>query len=265
MLRRTRNGWLVLAGCVVLVMAPEPLPDTPAVRLWQTGQDAMLQGQPDKALDHFRQSLDADPTLARNWLSMAAAYLEKADDRQAALCLSRYLVLQPDHYIVRTHYCELLCRLKQPAEARRQLERFVADIQDHDALAGQHLASAHGRLMEMAAAANDDYGEHLHRGIGLYCLACRNELFAAPDGPISREGLLCRAAGELALATQERPDLARPCWYLHCVWAALAQHHPATRWLRATESNASSGDLTATERRRLELACSRWQTEALRR
>jgi hypothetical protein len=235
------------------------------MRLWQAGQEALLQGQAERALDQFRQSLDADPTLARNWLSMAAAYLEKADDLQAAGCLERYLALQPEHYIVRTHYCELLCRLKQPDRARRQLERFVADIQDHDALADQHLASAHGRLMEMAAAQNDAYGEHLHRGIGLYCLACRNDLFEAPDGTVSREGLLCRAAGELSLAAEERPGQARPCWYLHCVWAALAQHQPATRWLRATEVNATTGDLTASERRRLELARSRWQAEGLHR
>ena len=52
-----------------------------------------------------------------------------------------------------------------------QFERFVADIQDNQDLAGQHLVHCHSRLMEIARAAEDAYSEHLNRGIGLYLVA----------------------------------------------------------------------------------------------
>jgi tetratricopeptide (TPR) repeat protein len=260
---RSRSAKGLLACWVALLLAPEP--PSPARKLWQQGQDAMLQGEADRALSLYGESLRLDPNLAQNWLSMAAAYLEKGDDRLAAACLDRYLTAQPDHYVVRTHYAELLCRLKQPERAKQQLERFIADIQDRDDLAARHLASAHGRLMDLAVEEHDLYAEHLHRGIGLYCLACRRDLPTGPDAPSSREALLCRAAAELAEARQERPDLARPCWYLHCVWSALAQRQPSVRWLLAAEGNVQAGDLTVSERRRLEAAHFAWQTERRRR
>ena len=67
---------------------------------------------------------------------------------------------------------------------------------------------------------------------------------------MSAESLLCKAAGELILARRERPDEARPCWYLFEVWSQLAQRQPAARWLRAAEDAAPFSYLTPAERAR---------------
>src|SRR5438067_711414 len=81
---------------------------------------------------------------------------------------------------------------------------FVPEAQDDDALAHQHLVHCHSRLMEIAEGAEDDYGEHLHRGIGLYLLACQSEDLEA-DGRLSVEGTLFKAVAELTLARLPHP------------------------------------------------------------
>jgi hypothetical protein len=120
--------------------------------------------------------------------------------------------------------------------------------------------------MEIAELAEDDYGAHLHHGIALYLLACQRAPLPEDDDPnLSPESLLCKAAGELMQARMERPDEARPCWYLFEVWSRLAQNQPASRWLRAAEAAAPFSSLTPAERRDLHLACngrageSRWK------
>jgi hypothetical protein len=212
-------------------------------------------GRTGEAVAAFRASLRLDPAEARNHLSLAAAYL--AEDRAglAAAQLREYLEAEPRHLVVRAHYAELLLKLDRPAEARAQFERFAADAQDDPALADEHLVHCHSRLMEVAESEGDDYAEHLHRGIGLYLLARQRAALAGPGGELPAEGLLCKAAGELAQARQCRPGEARPCWYLHEVWSCLAQPQPAARWLRAAEAAAPFTYLTAAERRGLQVAC----------
>jgi hypothetical protein len=194
------------------------------------------------------------PRLGPNHLSLAAAFIAQGHDEQAAPHLARYVEAQPDHLVIRAHYAELLLRLGRPAAARAEFERFIADVQDHDDLARPHLVHCHSRLMEIAEAEHDDYAEHLHRGIGLYLLARERELLPEPDGDLSAEGLLFRAAGELTLARLRRGDEARACWYLHAVWGRLAQRQPALRWLRTAEEAAALGGLTPAEQRDLQLA-----------
>jgi tetratricopeptide (TPR) repeat protein len=235
--------------------------ETPALRLWEQGQEAMLRGDTDEAIGLYHQSLKLAPDLARNYLSLAAAHIEKSDDAGAAPHLAHYLRLQPGHLVVRAHYAELLYRLGQTEEARTQLERFIVAVQDHDVLARQHLVHCHSRLMEIAEGASDEYGEHLNRGIGLYLLACERSRPTAPESRLAIEALLCQAAGELTLARLQRPEEARPHWYLYLVWARLAQRQPAARCLRAAEEAASFTSLTPSEQRGLELAWSRCQAE----
>jgi tetratricopeptide (TPR) repeat protein len=214
----------------------------------------MLRADTDAAIAAYRESLRLDPELSRNYLSLAAAFLEKGQDTTAAEHMGNYLRLQPDHVVVRVHYADLLLRLGRPSEAREQFERFVADAQVRPALAEEHLVHCHSRLMEIAEGLEDEYSEHLHRGIGLYLLAKqRAELPDAP-GELSAEGMLCKAAGELTLASRGRPDEARPCWYLSAVWTELAQRRPAARWLRAAEAAAPFSYLTPGERDALRLA-----------
>src|SRR5262249_56555631 len=100
----------------------------------------------------------------------------------------------------------------------------------------------------------DSYGEHLHRGIGLYYLAVQRAALPEPGDELPPQALLCKAAGELSLARLERPDEARPLWYLHEIWGRLAQRQPALRALRAAAAAAPFSDLTAAEQRSLQLA-----------
>jgi tetratricopeptide (TPR) repeat protein len=255
-----RHAWVSLSLlCFASVVAPasDPPVPTPATTLWQKGQEALRDDAPDKAIAWFEESLRLDPGLACNHLSLAASFVALGRDEQAADSLARYLAAQPDHHVVRAHYAELLLRLSRPAAARGQFERFIVDAQKDEKLARQHLIHCHSRLMEIAEAAEDAYAEHLHRGIGLYLLAVQRSQLPEIDGVLPTEGLLCRAAGELALAWKERPDEARPCWYLHVVWSQLAQAKPAARWLRAAEDSAPFGDLTPSEQASLQLACRR--------
>src|SRR5207244_1245123 len=143
------------------------------------------------------------------------------------------------HLAARLYYADMLLRHGQALAARVQYERFVAEVQDHDALADEHLVHCHSRLMEICEAASDEYGEHLNRGIGLFHLSCQRAASADLSGELPVEGLLCRAAGELMAARQAKPDEARPSWYLHEVWSRLGQKQPAARWLRVAEAQAA--------------------------
>jgi tetratricopeptide (TPR) repeat protein len=265
---RLRSAASVLCLCCLgadpIASVPAP-PSSAAQRLWEQGQKAILGGDTDGAIAAYRESLRLDPGMARNHLSLAAAFMEKGEEGPAADQMADYLRGQPDHFIVRLHYAELLLRLGRPREAQDQFERFIADAQTRPALAEEHLVHCHSKLMEIAQSKEDDYGEHLHRGIGLYLLAKQRAALPDPSGELSVEGLLCKAAGELALATRGRPDEARPCWYLSVVWRELAQRRPATRWLHAAEGAAPFTYLTPGEREGLRMACRQCEAEAPQR
>jgi predicted Zn-dependent protease len=235
------------------------------LRAWQEGQQAIVDGRTDEAIARFQESLRLDPKLARNHLSLAAAYLAQGRDKQAAPHLASYLAAQPDHLVVRAHYADLLMRLARPLDARDQFQRFIADAQDHDELARQHLVHCHSRLMEIAEAQEDAYNEHLHRGIGLYHLACRRAQLHEENSRLTVEGLLCKAASELTMARLERPQEARPHWYLYEVWTLLGQHQPAGRCLRTAAATAAMSYLTPFEQRELFLACHQSDREAQRK
>jgi tetratricopeptide (TPR) repeat protein len=240
--------------------AAEPAaPPSPAQALWQEGQKAMGEGRTDDAIAAYERSVKLDPGLARNYLSLAAAHLARGEDERAAPFLARYVADQPDHLVVRAHYAELLLRLRRTHAAREQFERFVADAQDDVALARQHLVHCHSRLMEIAEGEDDDYGEHLHRGIGLYLLASQGD--DLEGGGASVEGTLFKAIAELTLARLARPGEARPCWYLYAAWTCLAQQQPAGRWLRSAATAALLSDLTPSEQRQLQFACRRSRDE----
>lgn len=255
-MRASFSRSLVALTCLAAASAAEPL--APAVRLWQEGQDALLKDRPDEAIDRYTRSLALDPTLARNFLSLAAAHLHKGADAQAVPWLARYVAVEPGHAAARSHYAELLTRLDRLDAAEVQWHRFVGDVQRGDPKPVAHLLQAHTRLMEIAARRDDPHGEHLHRGVGLYYLAWmkaeRND--PADDSP---ESLLCQATVHLTRARQARPDSARACWYLHRVWAKLGQGAAAQKWLaEAAKAAALPGhDLTATEAHDLALARAR--------
>lgn len=238
-----------------LLHAEEPKLSSPGLPEWEKGQQALLDGKTEQAISAFEQSLRQDPDLVRNRLSLSAAYLAQGKEEQAAEQLRQYLNARPDHFVVRSEYAELLLRLDQLEDAREQFERFEAEIQDHEALARQHLVRCHSRLLDIATRLEDEYAIHLHRGIALYWLARQRAQLMDAGDELSSEGLLCQSASEFVLARRERPDEARPCWYLHEVWSQLAQCQPAARWLRAADEAAPFSYLTPAEQRNLHLAC----------
>lgn len=235
-----------------------------AMRLWQAGQEAMRQDRPAEAIDCYEQSLAADPGMVRNYLSLAAAYLEAGEEAKACPHLARYIAARPEHLSIRLHYADLLLRLHRPKEARPEFERYVADAQEQGEPASRNLLHCHSLLMEIAEDEEDEYNEHLHRGIGLLLLARQRATLPDEEGAFSTEGLLCKAAGELALARMQKPTQGRPCWYLSQVWFQLAQRQPALHWLHEADAGPSS-DLTTAEQRELHRACLLSETEGLRK
>jgi hypothetical protein len=155
---------------------------------------------------------------------------------------------------MRCRFADLLVEHKQYKEARQEMELFVRDAQEMGEVARKHLIHTHSRLMDLARLEEDEYAEHLHRGIGLWLLARQRADLPEPEGELSCESLLCKAAGELAVARRLRTSDARPCWYLYLVWTRLGQQHPARRWLNAALENAPFSPLTPCEMRGLQLA-----------
>src|SRR5437588_909218 len=118
-----RPRWLclcVLGLCCGPLSARPESPASPAVRAWEEGQEALRQGENDRAIAAYRRSLELDPALARNHLSLAAAHLGEGRDREAAEHLGAYVRAEPGHVTVRGHYAELLLRLDRPEAAREQ-------------------------------------------------------------------------------------------------------------------------------------------------
>jgi hypothetical protein len=194
---------------------------------------------------------DSAATLQR------AAALVRAGELETALpLLRRHVAEHPDHVLIRAHLAELHWKLNQREAAGLQFTRFCADAQAEEELLLPRLVHAHSRLMELAQAAGDAYGERLHRGIGLWYLARQTAAVDADGdgGRLSAEALLIQSAGELTKAHGLRPDEARPCWYLYRVWAGLGQPAPARRWLRRARAAAELLALTPAEREALALS-----------
>jgi tetratricopeptide (TPR) repeat protein len=228
-----------------------------AERLWQDGQAAMQAGHPDQAIACYEQSLAQDALRTQNHLSLAAAFVQKGDTARACRHLGQFLETHPEHKNARLYYAELLLQLKQLPAAQEQFERVVAVSQEEQVPDLPHLVHCHSRLLEVAEGLEDDYHAHLHRGIGMYLLARARARLTDPDGPLSTEALLCKAAGELAQARGQRPQEARPCLYLYSAWRQLAQQQQAQRWLREASRAAPFSYLTPAEHAQLQLAISR--------
>jgi tetratricopeptide (TPR) repeat protein len=254
---RTYVFGLLMSALLCALIAAEPAPVPEAVARWQRGQEALRNGNTDEAIDWYRQSLKLDAELTRNYLSLAAAYSAKGDDDRAVENLTRYVQKQPDHVVARAHLAEMLLKLKRPEAAQIQFERCERLLQDHPEIAADKLIHCESRLMELADNCQDEYAAHLHRGIGLYLLACQRATLPDPQGELAVEGVLFKAVAELSAALADRPDAARPCWYLYKIWSLVGQAHPATRWLRTAEDVALFNDLTPAELRELRAACRR--------
>ena len=195
------------------------------------------------------------PATTLTEIQLAAQCLEKGDEAGALPHLNAYVEAHPGHAAIRVHLAEVLMKLDRKAEAKKQFEQYVCDAQQQGGEAGKHFIHVHTRLVELARGDGDEYGEHLHRGIGLYLLARERAGLPDPEeGELSVESVLCKAAGELTMARLARRDEARPSWYLYAVWSRLDQRQPALRHLREADATAPFSYLTPSEKRDLELA-----------
>ena len=246
---------LVCTGChtLNLLMPVASDPDS-AEALWRSGQTALTEGKPDEAISFYERSLKADPSRTRNHLSLAAAHLEAGNQTAACEHLGYFLADNPNQPALRAQYAELLLGLGRGPQARMEFARFVAEAQDAPETDLRQRIHAHGRLMELAEEAGNQYEMHLERGIGLFLLACCRAELDQPEGEMPAEGLLCKAAGELTVAHNLCPENARPCWYLHLTWGRLGQKALANRWLHEALSAAPHAQLTPAEQRSLEIA-----------
>jgi tetratricopeptide (TPR) repeat protein len=250
--------WLICLGCQSLPPLGQEKDD--AGTRWEMGQAAMREGHTEEAIRCYESSLTADPNFTRNHLSLAAAYLEQNDSDSARAHLAQYVAANRDQLPMRHCYAELLFQLHRLPEARTQFEALVCDSQASTSPAPD-LINCHGRLLSIALESRDGYNEHLHRGIGLFLLACKCGGMPEVDEAPSVEGLLFKAAGELTRAHLQRPDEARPCWYLYEVWSRLGQRQPALCRLREADAAAPFTFLTPAERCSLCLAQERYSAE----
>ncbi len=262
---------LVAVGCHSFVVDLKPRPEKPmsaaasvprptAQDVWQKGQARMKEGNTEKAIRLYQESLRIDSTFVENHLSLGAAFLAKGLEADACEHLGQFLLARPDHAGARQYYAELLFKQGKLAEAMKQFERNIVAHQLDPSPDLQQLVHCHGRVLDVGMKIEDDYVVHLHRGIGMYYLAIQSRNLAASEEFLSPEGLLFKAVAELTQARGYRPREARPCWYLYSAWRQLAQQQPANRWLREALDAAPFSYLTPMEQHQLELA-SRNETE----
>jgi tetratricopeptide (TPR) repeat protein len=252
------RAWLVLCvlglGCPAVRAASPEEPTGPAGQLWEKGQAAMRAGEPARAIGYYERSLQLDPHFTRSHLSLAAAHLENGNEPAACVHLGLYVATHPEDLVTCSQYVELLLRLKRTEQASVELRRLIAASQEKGDEQLSEMIHWHSRLLDIAESQEDDYGAHLHRGIGLYLLARQRAALADPQGVLPVEALLCRAAGELTEARLLAPSEARPCWYLHLVWSRLGRAGPARRCLAQATAAAGFGGLTRVEQQSLVLA-----------
>jgi tetratricopeptide (TPR) repeat protein len=208
-------------------------------------QHAMAQAGDDNEI-----ASGPDPARHADSLSIAIDCLARGDDAAAAIHLGKHVAEHPDQPVYRAQLGELLARLERLAEAQGHFEAAAAQSQN-TAASQNRLIHYHTRLMDIARARDDAYGEHLHRGIGLYLVASRLAEASKADDV---EQLLCKSAASLKRAQELRPDDARPAWYLYRVWTRLDQPRPAERALRKAIAAAPLSDLTPAEARELTLS-----------
>lgn len=224
---------LLCAGCTLPKVDPAKL-------------QALREAQARKA--PIVESTEADN------LALAANCIERGDSEGAAKYLRDHVKRHPDQIMIRAYLAEILLKAGKLSDAQDQFERFIAGAQEIEGPARQHVLHSHTRLKEIAQSRDDDYGEHLHRGIGMVLLARRLDTSSEELEPGFRERLLCKAANELTQAGKYRPDEPRPHWYLVEVWKKLDQSRSAEKSLKTAKAKAALLPLPPAEQRALSSA-----------
>jgi hypothetical protein len=246
---------MICLGCVLAGITAWAQSE-PAQKLWQAGQEPQAGSPPERTVGYYEAKLHHDPEAAQDLLSLAATCLEKGDETSACLHLAHYLDAHPKHHIVRAQYADLLLRIGRVDMARLEFCRFLLDTENDEAFAPDWV-HCHQRLAEIAEILEARYEVWLHRGIALY-LMTQQLVGLMHDDEWNREGMLCRAAADLAAARVLQRDRARPCWNLHLIWSKLGQSQPAGRFLHEARRLASGNDLTPAEELSLRQCALAW-------
>jgi hypothetical protein len=259
----TRYAWLLVLSCLgcqswrpgvheaPTVGAANAAPPPAVPRVEPTVSRGQKEEEPPVEIRVAAKS----PDTTHQHLVLAVNLLEAGEEESATEHLKQYVTQRPDQWAARAQLGELLFRREKFVESRLQFELFVALAQEKPESIFRTLIHCHSRLVEIAEIQEDDYQEHLNRGIGLYLLACRRATEPDPEGEHSATSLFCRAAAALQEAREEQPEEARPHFYLYQVWKHLGQHSAAARALAAADAFALLSRLTPAERRDLQLAC----------
>ena len=244
----------LVAKAPVAAPAPKVIPAAPTTIATRPVTNPTTIQTPAERTAVLPVSFSQDESPADH-LAEASRCIERDDLQSAGAQLAIYLDSKPDSQTIRVQYAEILASLKRRLEARGQFNQFLALAQEQKTEAGATMIHVHRRLMEIAEEANDEYGVHLHRGIGLYLLGQRRAQIDSAEQDMPAEGLLCKAAAELTLAHDERPNEAQVSWYLFQVWSQLGQRHAALARLREARDAAPFSYLSPVESRKLSLAC----------
>lgn len=181
---------------------------------------------------------------------MAANCLERGDEASALPHLTAHVTARPDAIMIRAYLAELLLKLGRADEARSHFERYVHDAGRLGGASETQLVHCHTRLMELAQQADDEYREHLHRGVGLLLLVRQWE--AEPDRDMSlAEPTLAKAAEALREAVRLRPTDPSIFLYLSDVYARLGQPSAARSVARRGTQFLPDPALSAEEADRL--------------
>lgn len=196
----------------------------------------------------FAPLLHADDRKADS-LTLAAECLDRGDDAGAVPHLKDHVRAHPDALVLRLHLAEVLRKLGRTDEARSQFERFVADAQTSDGPAATKLVHAHARLMDLS---DDEYGEHLHRGIGLVLLVRKWSAVPERRDAVASEQTLSKAVKALKAAIELRPKDSRANLYLAEAFEGLGQNAAARTAIRIARAGLPDAAMTDAERERLD-------------
>ena len=251
--RAVRRALLLAAFAGCQSVSPGPAPTAPPPRPATVRPVAPPPEVPVRPVSRTTPAPpDPVPTPEDDPLSRAADCLEQGDLPAATGHLARHVREHPDQVVFRAQLADLLARQDRLPEAQAHFEAVTAQAQDGPAIVRKELVHYHTRLMEICQRRGDDYAEHLHRGIGLYLVAARLAEREGDPGDVER--LMFKAVKALTAAQENRPDDARPAWYLYRVWTHLDQPRPAAKSLRQATAAAPFSTLTPAEARELALA-----------
>jgi Tfp pilus assembly protein PilF len=197
---------------------------------------------------------EPEPAAEMDHLGRAAELLDSGDSAGALAQLTAHVKARPDAVMIRAYLAELHFKQGQPDKAKTHFTRFTRDAAGMGAAAGKHLTHCHTRLMEIATANDDAFGEQLHRGIGLVLLV--RQWDAEPDAEDAglTETTLVRAAAALKIARELDAKDPRVHLYLSEAFGRLGQHSAARSALNAAKELLPDPTLNADELRRIRAA-----------